>query len=1242
MGPGSRSAAAGSLDRRPARPGGAARHPGGRDRAAGRRRRLPPLAQRGGPGAPRRRRGGAGGGCGGTRLGRRSAPGTPRQPVRCAGARLLGPAAGKGHGGDDRLRGGTGRSPVRRNAGRALPAAAAAGLRVACRLRLAAPGHPAGRGGRPGPRAPSAGGGWHPGLRTRSEEGRLMRVAIFVTNAPGNYGGGRLAAYVLAQCLARAGADVAFVTNHVPVFHEDLHAFGRPGRIGIHVTKDFLTALPEGRFDVVVLIPTQSLDRMVYVGARGFAQRRGARMCIFNFETPNWFNAAVPVPRDEVLWREWKLATEDVAENGVLILSNSRESEKYARLWYDDERLEFGHWHQPINLDAAARAAVQYREKRILSFVRPRDPHKGAGDLIDVLCEEMRGWTLSLIVGSPKLDEAYRDALVPVARRYGVEVEVHPLASDTQKFVELRRARMLLYPSWFEGYGLPPIEALTVGTPCVCYDLDVVKEVCGDALITAPVGDVAKLREGVLRVMKSSPEDWAYLPQVVEAVSSVERCGQAALAELERFLARPLPPKPQLSTPAKLPKRPEPKRLNLGVAVMHPGWLLEIKGWAAAPPDARVVLRADGELLGEAVRGMVRKDVLKENPWIGTEECGFGLVRPHVAMGHAVQVSAVVLSASGEVLDHATRVYDLVELAKARPAKPPSWWRSGGMKFLREAGSSLVHGWAAGAPVPFLLEGFAGPRRVWMQGGRARPDVMGKLEGFPQQTPGFSAHLGPEESWMLEAAGAFTLVGYSRAGVAVQALPAKWEKAAPGAVEPHLAQGEDPTSLPVLAELKRVALDEYGVLEVEGHVLSRPRMEAIRVLLDGELLGETLPDRLQTGLHNKNRAYGDAYSGFALNGRAPNLPGEEVRVEFIRGGEVAHAIATAPTRMRRGKGARYGADLAWLPPGLLEDAGSGVTLVVIEKGTTLDHLRGAAERALLAELRRRGPLLLLLHGNPHGFTPDLSRWQELCDGLLLVNDLHPGEDALAHSLALLAAEPGLGRVIMRGAKRRSAIPDGLRTTTLLPGAELGAFRAGRLGFGMQPGPGVIGLDGPGLLRALALPGMAPPEGLGEGPWLLLDATLAEAAVLRDALSRLATPLRKAGLSLLCVVDAPPLEPTESLRARLGLPRDLPVAWAASALLAPATVRAVVDLAPAVGVAPFCGAMAARGVPVLALAGASATGSHWPLVTPKELASGMLPVPVLPGDPYAALEAIEPARAVRDEAESLPLSTAEAA
>ena len=219
-----------------------------------------------------------------------------------------------------------------------------------------------------------------------------------------------------------------------------------------------------------------------------------------------------------------------------------------------------------------------------------------------------------------------------------------------------------------------------------------------------------------------------------------------------------------IAVPAKLPKRPEPKRLNLGAAVMHPGWLLEIKGWAAAPPDARVVLRADGELLGEAVRGMVRKDVLKENPWIGTDECGFGLVRPHVAMGHAVQVSAVVLSASGEVLDHATRVYDLVELAKARPAKPPSWWRSGGMKFLREAGSSLVHGWAAGAPVPFLLEGFAGPRRVWLQGGRARPDVMGKLEGFPQQTPGFSAHLGPEESWMLEAAGAFTLVGYSRAG----------------------------------------------------------------------------------------------------------------------------------------------------------------------------------------------------------------------------------------------------------------------------------------------------------------------------------------------------------------------------------------------------------------------------------------------------------------------------------------------
>ena len=83
---------------------------------------------------------------------------------------------------------------------------------------------------------------------------------------------------------------------------------------------------------------------------RGFARRRGARLALFNFETPNWFNAFAPVARDEGMWRQWRAATED----GCLILSNSAESMRYAQSYYVDhpERTAFDYWHQPINLRA--------------------------------------------------------------------------------------------------------------------------------------------------------------------------------------------------------------------------------------------------------------------------------------------------------------------------------------------------------------------------------------------------------------------------------------------------------------------------------------------------------------------------------------------------------------------------------------------------------------------------------------------------------------------------------------------------------------------------------------------------------------------------------------------------------------------------------------------------------------------------------------------------------------------------
>lgn len=64
-----------------------------------------------------------------------------------------------------------------------------------------------------------------------------------------------------------------------------------------------------------------------------------------------------------------------------------------------------------------------------------------------------------------------------------------PGLDDGQVFALIKGAAGLLFPSHAEGYGLPPIEAAALGTPVICNDLPIYREVLGDIPIYAPVTD---------------------------------------------------------------------------------------------------------------------------------------------------------------------------------------------------------------------------------------------------------------------------------------------------------------------------------------------------------------------------------------------------------------------------------------------------------------------------------------------------------------------------------------------------------------------------------------------------------------------------------------------------------------------------------------------------------------------------------------------------------------------------------
>lgn len=62
-------------------------------------------------------------------------------------------------------------------------------------------------------------------------------------------------------------------------------------------------------------------------------------------------------------------------------------------------------------------------------------------------------------------------------------------------------AQVFVYPSIYEGFGLPPLEALACGTPVLTSNSSSLPEVVGQAALLVHAGDVDELSSGMLRLL---------------------------------------------------------------------------------------------------------------------------------------------------------------------------------------------------------------------------------------------------------------------------------------------------------------------------------------------------------------------------------------------------------------------------------------------------------------------------------------------------------------------------------------------------------------------------------------------------------------------------------------------------------------------------------------------------------------------------------------------------------------------
>ena len=81
-------------------------------------------------------------------------------------------------------------------------------------------------------------------------------------------------------------------------------------------------------------------------------------------------------------------------------------------------------------------------------------------------------------------------------------IYVHSGVSDISEIYE--NADIMLFPSLYEGFGLPIVEAMSIGMPVISNDLEPMKEILGNAGILVTPNEVHRWKSAILNISKES------------------------------------------------------------------------------------------------------------------------------------------------------------------------------------------------------------------------------------------------------------------------------------------------------------------------------------------------------------------------------------------------------------------------------------------------------------------------------------------------------------------------------------------------------------------------------------------------------------------------------------------------------------------------------------------------------------------------------------------------------------------
>jgi glycosyltransferase involved in cell wall biosynthesis len=176
-----------------------------------------------------------------------------------------------------------------------------------------------------------------------------------------------------------------------------------------------------------------------------------------------------------------------------------------------------------VTAEAELRARFGLGDARVVLCVSAALEHKNLGRLI----EAMEGVDARLVIAGHRGRE----------RHQGATFTGWVDDPDLEGLYALASAAV--YPSLFEGFGMPALEAMARGVPLACSNATSLPEVAGDAAVLFDPRDVVAMREAIGTVLDDPPPDLVSRGRERAREFTWERCARGVWAIYERAARSP-------------------------------------------------------------------------------------------------------------------------------------------------------------------------------------------------------------------------------------------------------------------------------------------------------------------------------------------------------------------------------------------------------------------------------------------------------------------------------------------------------------------------------------------------------------------------------------------------------------------------------------------------------------------------------------------------------------------------------